>query len=119
MARPTRIPTDELTRVSRVLFDKTQFSGQQIARELGVNQNTLWGMFNRRGLPVEHADAVADLLTEWATKMLALASSLRQAAAANRPAPRLTGIPASAARALFRRPPLRRARRKPSAKGRK
>jgi hypothetical protein len=64
-----------------VLFNKTRFSGKEIASRLHYVPNTIFVQFKRFGLPTARALEVADLLTEWAQELLGLAIELRKLAA--------------------------------------
>lgn len=75
-----RIPVSSVAPVARAIFNKARFSGGEAARRIGVNQNTLWSWFFNRGVPIEEAFAIADIMTGWAVEMLALAGELRKLA---------------------------------------
>jgi hypothetical protein len=70
-----------LQKHSAALFNKTRFSGREIASRLHYVPNTIFVQFKRFGLPTARALEVADLLTEWAQELLGLAIELRKLAA--------------------------------------
>jgi hypothetical protein len=112
-----RISTNELKEIAALLFDKRRFSGQSIARALEMNANTLWTWFFTRGMPVDEADKVADVITEWAEGLLKTARKLRASAAANRPVASENVTTDATPPARPRRPRSRRRSRSLSATG--
>jgi hypothetical protein len=72
-----RVYNDELQDVGDIIFNKTRFSGMEIARTLGINHNTLWSWFFRRGITPEHANNIADILNQWAIELLDASRRLR------------------------------------------
>jgi hypothetical protein len=73
-----RIYNRALRKVGDKLFDKSRFSGGEMARRLDLNHNTLWSWFFRRGITEEAAFKAADVLTEWAIELLEMAHELRR-----------------------------------------
>ena len=55
-----------------------------MARRLVVNPNTLWSWFHRRGLPVDKALGIANILSAWAMELLDYAQKLRELAEQHR-----------------------------------
>jgi hypothetical protein len=76
--KEARFQNEELSEIaSQVLFNKTRYSGVALARRLGVNQNTLWVRFNRKGISLQEARGTADAMVEWAHDMLETSMRLR------------------------------------------
>lgn len=73
-----RIPIEEISEARALLLDKSNFSGGDIARRLGVNSSTVWSWFVKRGIPPAKAIQVADILTLWAIELLETAQHLRE-----------------------------------------
>ena len=75
-----KLPMESVEPVANAIFNKTRFSGGEAARSLGVNPNTLWSWFTQRGVPVEQALALSDLMVAWSVEILTLSQGLRSAA---------------------------------------
>lgn len=74
-----KIDPEKLKHIARIVFDKSRYSGRELARRLGLNPNTLWSWYDR-GLPVDQALASADIFNEWAVELLLLSRELRKLA---------------------------------------
>lgn len=77
---PIRIPPEDLLPISHSLFNKSLFSGAELAREMGVNANTLWTQFMLRGLEPETARKAATVVDGWSEELHQLAKAMRELA---------------------------------------
>lgn len=72
-----RISVEALAETKAILFDKSRFSGSELARALGVEQNALWMDFTKRGLLLSDAREIAAICDDWAKEMKKVANTLR------------------------------------------
>ncbi len=77
---PNEISVEELKPVRDVLFDKSKFSGAQLARLIGTDNNSLWMDFNKRGLGPADARSIAAVVDDWSKELKRVAVTLRQIA---------------------------------------
>jgi hypothetical protein len=76
MVRQTIHP-ENIRSVAAVLVGEDRASGPKIAQALDAEYNTVWAWLNRRGMPVDVAEKLANYMEEHALKMIEQASVLR------------------------------------------
>lgn len=83
----TKIAPEKILHISNRLFDKQAYSGVGIAKKMGLIPQTLYFYFKKYGLPIERADELAALLTNWGMELIGYANELRELAAIERATP--------------------------------
>lgn len=78
------VSPNSLTGLRALLFTRQESSpGPRIARAIGVKYITFWSWINRRGVPADRVETIANALTALSAEYLEAATELRRAARTN------------------------------------
>lgn len=78
----SRISPEQLGPVRDVIFGDGRTGGVEVANAVGERHVTLWSWLNKRGLPADKAEALAEELQRRAARLNTAAVTLRSAARA-------------------------------------